>query len=674
MCAAVQGRVADARAAYDRAGEIPPEDVLLAAAVEIDRMREDGAPFAKREARFGRALYKAHVVGALQGAAASSDCGALVDGYVRDAVLECQLDRALMVYQTVRDSSLADPLYRARIANRIGYGLCERGDPVGALGAVREAHGCARQLGSPQLLVGIESLWAIVDIRYGELADAEAHLREAQSMPLPAGEPSSEVGFEFARSGLLAARGRLGDARDSLEAVCARGLAVMGEVRSALYSELAIIAAEVGDFARAQSAARETRLGSRAHRFDVAYVGAQTALAQAELGMGRPARAHRRGQLARALALRSGLGYRRMVADLVVIDAAIALDRLDEARQLAEHTIERSRACGARSLEATAQLLSATAALRRQAPEAALEAAGEALRLARAGGHALLAARAHLLLGWSAMLRERDPEASEQLAAVAGAQAASGSPSFEAEVELLRAALRARTGNAAARRSLEQRLATATSRLSPVAWLQLRRKATDPKLAAVTRSGKQSLVRRGPAPQAHDLWVDASTGRVRIDGSAEIDLTSRPVLLKLLCVVLADPSTRFDKARLLLEVWQLPHRPAREPMLQKAVQRIGKLLSPDHPQRFFAWDADGKLELRAQHPCLVVPEPSASLNDRQRWLVAELTRRATISSGEYHSALSIARVTAYRDLEELVELGLIRRRGKGRAVVYERRA
>src|SRR5262249_34587334 len=145
---------------------------------------------------------------------------------------------------------------------------------------------------------------------------------------------------------------------------------------------------------------------------------------------------------------------------------------------------------------------------------------------------------------------------------------------------------------------------------------------------------------------------------------------ARPILLRLLEALLAEPRARFSKERLFVEVWRLPYRAAREAVVHKAVDRLARLLNPAEPKRFVTWDARGRLVLRASRPCLVRKGKGAVLNPRERWLVRELSKRRAISNREYRTLLAIPRATARRDLEHLVSLGVLSRTGQGRTLVY----
>jgi DeoR/GlpR family transcriptional regulator of sugar metabolism len=67
---------------------------------------------------------------------------------------------------------------------------------------------------------------------------------------------------------------------------------------------------------------------------------------------------------------------------------------------------------------------------------------------------------------------------------------------------------------------------------------------------------------------------------------------------------------------------------------------------------------------------MVAPELLAKLDERQKKIVALVQDRGKISSAECVSLLKISRNTASRDLNKLVERGLLDLRGKGPATHY----
>jgi len=126
-----------------------------------------------------------------------------------------------------------------------------------------------------------------------------------------------------------------------------------------------------------------------------------------------------------------------------------------------------------------------------------------------------------------------------------------------------------------------------------------------PEVELVTRSGR-TRVGASIDPAGFDLFLDVATARATVEGRGAVDLRSRPVLLRLLAVILADPNARLEKARLFTDVWRTEYRMASQSAtLYKAIERLARLLCPDDPRRFFRWDEEGRLVLLAERPGLV---------------------------------------------------------------------
>lgn len=67
---------------------------------------------------------------------------------------------------------------------------------------------------------------------------------------------------------------------------------------------------------------------------------------------------------------------------------------------------------------------------------------------------------------------------------------------------------------------------------------------------------------------------------------------------------------------------------------------------------------------------LVTPAIEAQLNERQRKILAHTVEAGSVTTGWCMEALKVVRDTAHRDLTELVRLGLLLRKGSGRAAKY----
>jgi ATP-dependent DNA helicase RecG len=68
---------------------------------------------------------------------------------------------------------------------------------------------------------------------------------------------------------------------------------------------------------------------------------------------------------------------------------------------------------------------------------------------------------------------------------------------------------------------------------------------------------------------------------------------------------------------------------------------------------------------------LVTPAVEAQLNDRQKKIMLEVQQRGSITSGWCRNAFRVSYNTAFRDLSDLVQRGLLLQVGKGRATHYQ---
>lgn len=66
----------------------------------------------------------------------------------------------------------------------------------------------------------------------------------------------------------------------------------------------------------------------------------------------------------------------------------------------------------------------------------------------------------------------------------------------------------------------------------------------------------------------------------------------------------------------------------------------------------------------------VVDLRELGLNERQIEAVLCIGEHGRITTGEYRNLVNVSDATAYRDLKELCERGLIQQRGRGRSTHY----
>jgi len=78
-----------------------------------------------------------------------------------------------------------------------------------------------------------------------------------------------------------------------------------------------------------------------------------------------------------------------------------------------------------------------------------------------------------------------------------------------------------------------------------------------------------------------------------------------------------------------------------------------------------------RLRTPANAKVLVLPSIEAQLNERQKRIMVQVQQEGKVTSGWCRSTFGVTYNTAYRDLSDLVERGLLAQRGKGRATRYE---
>lgn len=71
---------------------------------------------------------------------------------------------------------------------------------------------------------------------------------------------------------------------------------------------------------------------------------------------------------------------------------------------------------------------------------------------------------------------------------------------------------------------------------------------------------------------------------------------------------------------------------------------------------------------------LVTPAIEAKLNERQKRILAHVLEAGSVTSGWCLKEFEVVYNTAYRDLDALVRLGLLKQEGSGRGTRYTRHA
>ncbi len=66
----------------------------------------------------------------------------------------------------------------------------------------------------------------------------------------------------------------------------------------------------------------------------------------------------------------------------------------------------------------------------------------------------------------------------------------------------------------------------------------------------------------------------------------------------------------------------------------------------------------------------ITPAMEAKLNERQRKIILHIQEEGFVTNKWVQDAFNVVRDTAYRDIQLLVDLNVIERRGRGRSISY----
>lgn len=452
------------------------------------------------------------------------------------------------------------------------------------LGRVAEAKACgaraislAESCGATALAARSLDLLGFCALEEGDYALAS---RSAERVLVLAQSNGYRMLESFAENLLGSLHSRTGELA-AAERHLRRGLSLVREIGHAtqeaiLLGNLAKVLVLRGDHAGARELVERALALSRRAGLRKTEAAHLVSLASVEADEGRLADARASAALAESIAREVGHGRQALGAALLL--GAVAL----EERRWTDARVDFDRA------------LSDAAALE-SAPGRALSLAGLAVVSALEGD----GARADEAIAEARALVADAPGDARAVVEGRAAAVAAAHPDRsparrdEAETLLANSAARAET-------SVDVRLSRRFARAlvgAPVA-------ASPPPFEIVTRGG--ALPGAG-LPADADLAFDAVERSVVVEGRAPLDLRKKPVMARLLEVVLAEPHASFDKARLYREVWHAEFRDVSQgAAVYKAVDRLARLLSDD-PRRFLRWNETGALVLVAKRPALLRP-------------------------------------------------------------------
>jgi hypothetical protein len=353
-------------------------------------------------------------------------------------------------------------------------------------------------------------------------------------------------------------------------------------------------------------------------------------------------------------------------ASLVLAAAAVRLGDGEAAEEHVARALDRATRTGALPLRTRALLLRAYARLATNAQEARAIAL-DVVREACARGDDFLAGRGLAAAALAALHVGDEPAAQADLAKLRALADVCEAPRLAVEATLVAALLAGRSGRALDRTAVaDPRLLVGPERLRALA-------VRGPARVVHTASGRRVLdpSEPVPAPEAFDLWLDATRSLAVVRGRGEVDLGPQPLLCALLRTLLREPGRAFSKDDLYRHVWKLPYDPrTRDPALYAAVRRLRTLLDPRAPQRFLRWNEHRELHVVVRATCMIDAEADSTARPRDARILDLLHLEGELTTRDVCAACAVSRVTAYEDLEDLRARGRLVRVGRGPGTRY----
>ena len=174
-----------------------------------------------------------------------------------------------------------------------------------------------------------------------------------------------------------------------------------------------------------------------------------------------------------------------------------------------------------------------------------------------------------------------------------------------------------------------------------------------------------------------DLWINFATNEFHEKTLGNLYFGHETILHTLFETLVKSPGRFFTKEELYRVAWQVDYHPlAHDPKIYFMINRLRKLIEPSTAYRYILSSDLGYTFNEHSNFCLIQrtkPQTSTYLNPRQRTLLSILNAEEYISNIEYRKRFQISNATAYRDLKELTDRGLLFKEGDGRGVKYRQR-
>lgn len=208
-------------------------------------------------------------------------------------------------------------------------------------------------------------------------------------------------------------------------------------------------------------------------------------------------------------------------------------------------------------------------------------------------------------------------------------------------------------------------------------WMSAHLRLTESPKAKVLESGKEFKLPSSAIDQkfyaAYKACLDLRVSKLVLS-KKQVSLDAKPIVVTCLRLLMENPERFFSKEELTTLVWKEEYNPlvhdARIYSLISNLRRIFREQKMDD----LIQESAGRYAFVCQSRSAVVAAlgHQDSLNYRQRWIVEFAQKQSAFQRATIQRRLKVSASVAKKDLRELVDRGLIRQSGVGRAVSYQK--
>lgn len=174
-----------------------------------------------------------------------------------------------------------------------------------------------------------------------------------------------------------------------------------------------------------------------------------------------------------------------------------------------------------------------------------------------------------------------------------------------------------------------------------------------------------------------DLYINFITNEFHEKTLGNLYFGHGTILHTLFETLIKSPGKTFSKDELYRIAWKGDYHPlAHDPKIYFMINRLRKLIEPTSTYRYILSSDLGYSFNQQSNFCIIQrskPQTSTYLNPRQRTLLTILSSEQYISNIEYRRKFQVSNATAYRDLKELSDRGLLTQEGEGRGAKYRQK-